>query len=321
MPSPTPSDLHVDGLLTNISIGYLQSAANFVADRVFPRVPVQKQSDKYATFDRGDFFRDEMEQRGLASESAGIGYSVSNDNYQCEDWALHIDVDDRQVANADTPFAPRQNAAQVLTQKELIKREREWAAAFFGTGVWGTDWTAGSDFTAFDDDASDVIETFADAAEIIEDGTGLMPNTLVTSRKGFHALKNHPDIVARIVAGGSASAPATVSQDAVAAVLGLDRILVAGGVYNTAGRGETASMSRIVGNHALLCHVAPTPGLMTPTAGLTFVWSGYIGSVEGRRILRYRIEERHAERVEIEANWDQKVVAPELGLFMSNVAA
>ena len=44
MPSPTPRDVHVDAALTNISIAYKQSDDAFVAEKVFPVVPVGKQS-------------------------------------------------------------------------------------------------------------------------------------------------------------------------------------------------------------------------------------------------------------------------------------
>jgi hypothetical protein len=36
MPQPTQSQVHVDAVLTNISVGYMQDAANFIADKVFP---------------------------------------------------------------------------------------------------------------------------------------------------------------------------------------------------------------------------------------------------------------------------------------------
>ena len=44
MPNPTQSDLHVNVPLTNVSVAYMQDKATFIADKVFPRVPVQKQS-------------------------------------------------------------------------------------------------------------------------------------------------------------------------------------------------------------------------------------------------------------------------------------
>ena len=44
---PVPGDLHVDGLLRNISLQYVNQLGDYVADKVFPLVFVDKQSDKY----------------------------------------------------------------------------------------------------------------------------------------------------------------------------------------------------------------------------------------------------------------------------------
>lgn len=321
MPQPSASDLHVDGLLTQISVGYIQDDSNFAADRVFPRVAVNKQSDLYATYDRGDFFRDDFQIRGTASASAGIGYGTGTDNYLCQDWALHIDIDDRTVANADDPFAPMADAARILTQKELIKREVEFMSTYFATGVWGTDVVGGTGFTAWDDASSDVVADISTAQQTVQGNTGIMPGCLMLNTLGWNALRNHPDIVARISGGATPGGPAIAMQQQVAAVLGVDKIVVTHAVRNTAQEGLTDAFSRIGGNHALLCHVDPTPGLMRPTAGMTFVWNGYIGSAEGRRVKRWRIEDIEAERIEMQANWDQKVVASELGYFFSGVAS
>ncbi len=54
---------------------------------------------------------------------------------------------------------------------------------------------------------------------------------------------------------------------------------------------------------------------------MTFVWSGYIGSAEGRRVKRFRIEEIESERIEMQANWDMKVVSADLGVFFANCAS
>ena len=60
---PSRADVHVDGQLTNLSVAFFQDATNFVADRAFPTVSVQKQTDLYFTWDRGNFNRDEMKLR------------------------------------------------------------------------------------------------------------------------------------------------------------------------------------------------------------------------------------------------------------------
>jgi len=45
MANPTVHDVHIDGPLANISIAYRNSG--YIADQVFPNVPVTKKSDKY----------------------------------------------------------------------------------------------------------------------------------------------------------------------------------------------------------------------------------------------------------------------------------
>ena len=214
-----------------------------------------------------------------------------------------------------------EDAVRILTQKELIRREVDFMATYFVTGVWGTSWTAGTNFTAWDDAASDPISDIVAGQETVQGNTGIVPGTLLLNTLGWNALRNHPDILARISGGATPGGPAIAMQNQVAAVLGVDRIIVSNAVRNTAQEGLTASYSRIGGNHALLCHVDPTPGLMRPTAGLTFVWNGYIGSAEGRRVKRWRIEEIESERIEMQANWDQKVVASELGFWYGDVAS
>lgn len=78
MPKPSPRDVHVNAPLTNISIAYIQNAQNFIADRVFPMIPVQKQSDRYFEYTRDDWFRIEAQLRGPATESAGSGFNIDN---------------------------------------------------------------------------------------------------------------------------------------------------------------------------------------------------------------------------------------------------
>ena len=47
MPMLTPSAVHIDQPLTNLTLAYVQEQSNFIADKVFPTVGVNRQSDKY----------------------------------------------------------------------------------------------------------------------------------------------------------------------------------------------------------------------------------------------------------------------------------
>lgn len=69
MPEPTYGDVHVQAALTAISVAYLQSEDNYIADKVFPVVPVVHQADKYFVYSKDDYFRDEAQLRADATES------------------------------------------------------------------------------------------------------------------------------------------------------------------------------------------------------------------------------------------------------------
>ena len=84
MNQPSRSDVHVDRPLTEISIAFLQSADNFVADRAFPILPVSKQSDSYFTYDRGMFNRDEAEELAPGARAAAANYTLSTDTYNAK---------------------------------------------------------------------------------------------------------------------------------------------------------------------------------------------------------------------------------------------
>jgi hypothetical protein len=85
MAQPTRSDVHVNRPLTSISTAYIQDAKDFVASEMFPVVPVEKQSDRYFTYTKADWFRDEMKIRAPGTESAGSGFNVDNTpSYFCD---------------------------------------------------------------------------------------------------------------------------------------------------------------------------------------------------------------------------------------------
>jgi hypothetical protein len=133
---PTPSSLHVNALLTNVSVAYLQKPTAFAAPRAFLNVPVQKQSDRYIKYPKDAFNRDEMKLRGPSSESAGSGYEIDNTpSYSCDTYALHKDIPDQLRANADAPISLDRETTEFLTLKALIQQEKSFAAQFMTTSV------------------------------------------------------------------------------------------------------------------------------------------------------------------------------------------
>lgn len=324
---PSRSDVHVDRPLTNISVAFMQKATNFIADRAFPVVPVGKQSDKYFTYDRGMFNRDEMQLRAPGTASAGATYKLSTDSYSAEVWALHFNIADQVRANADTPLTPDREATEFLTTKGLIRKEKAWAAAHFVTGAWTTEregvasGPTGTQFVQWDVSTSTPIEDVRAGATSMGALTGFRPNRMVIGREVYDSLLDHPDIVGRIDRGQTAGTAIVMRQN-LAALFELDEILVMDAIENTATEGATNVHAYIGGKHALLLYAAPSPGIMIPSAGYTFSWTGFLGAgALGTRMKRIRMEELESDRVEIEMAFDQKKVAADLGMFFLNAVS
>src|SRR5881227_1043989 len=114
MPNPTGSELHVSQPLTNISIAYMQSADTYIADKVFPKVPVRKQGDLYWKYSKSDWRRSDVLKRAPSTESPGVGWKRDTGQYYCDVFAVHKDIDDQDRANADSNFALDRNATEFV---------------------------------------------------------------------------------------------------------------------------------------------------------------------------------------------------------------
>ena len=103
---------------------------------------------------------------------------------------------------------------------------------------------------------------------------------------------------------------------AIAGALGIENYLVSSAIYDSANEGQAASYGPIIDDDALLLYINPTVGWSGISAGKTFVWQpgGGAGS-----IYSYYDNGRHATVIQHKEQWDQKLVAPELGYFFSDI--
>lgn len=324
---PTMQNAHIDRALTNISVAYLQDANAFIADKVFPIVPVKRQSDVFYTYNKGDFMRDEAQVRGAGTESAGGDYGVeAADPYYCRKHAFHKDVTEEERANYDEPLNADTDATDFVSQKMLIRREMEWAKNYFAPGVWGTEVSgvasepSEGQVLAWDQPASNPIGDITKAAVDMASTTGYKPNVLVLSPYAFNALSNHEDVLDRI----KYTQKGIVTTDLLATLFGVEKVLVAWGVVNTGKKGGADSIGFIMGKHALLCYAAPRPALKKPSAGYIFAWTGLEGAgAYGNRIVRLPMDVLGlgTERIEGEIAFDVKKVCADLGYFFKDIVS
>jgi hypothetical protein len=343
MPSPSQSDLHINAPLTNVSIAYIQGTDQYIADKVFPKVNVAKQSDLYWKYSKSDWRKTDVERRAPSTESKGTGWKTTTDSYFCHVYAVHKDIDDQLRANADSNFNLDSDATKFITNQMLLKRDIDWMATYFKTGVWGTNYVGTTDFVKWSDTASNPVQDVNTWVMNFREINGFAPNFMVVAPQVMNALKANKDILDRIryVQKG------VITEDLIASLLGVGKIYVAWASKATDATDTTPPIpavpelndveaqdaaagykflttseaaSAAVSKGALIGYAPSSPSLLTPSAGYTFTWSGYQGgNGNGIKVSTFRQDLIKSDRIEAEMTYDQKLVASDMGIFLSDV--
>jgi hypothetical protein len=328
MPYKMPGDTHVSRELTIVSTALKNQEAQFVADKIFPNIPVDDPTGFYNKMGRRSFLQTRAEKRAPRTETPGTDWTFTRSTYASEVWGLHHDIEDMErAANDNENWALDKIGTELITTQMLIRRELEWMDTYFKIGVWSENMTgvtaapAANQFLRLDQAGSSPMNLFRKAKRRFNLRTGWMPNTLAIGPEAWDIMIDHPEIVDRV----KNTQPGFLTEQLVAQAIGIKNIRVMEAVIATDDTDEDVTGAQeypitryLAGKDALLCYAAPRPSKQAPSAGYTFSWKGYLGAnAFGGRIRKFRIEPIRCDRIEIESAYDYKVIAPELGTFMS----
>jgi hypothetical protein len=314
MPLPTISQVHVQAALTDLSIAYRQDAPA-ISDLIFPRVIVNKQSNKYYVWNKGDMWRAEAKKRAPASDFARVGIRVSTDSYSADQYALEYLIADEISANADAGIDIEATATQYLVDQLNLQKDLSFVTDFFTAS---SGWGSGTVTVAWD--------TVATGTPVTN-----ITNAVLSIKRALGASNQH-----KIVGvGGTKILNALINSDqmrdrtkyvrdgtyvglrsALAPVLNLDDLIISDREYNTAKEGRTASYAPVFDNDFLVVAVPNSAGLSTPAAGYTFAWDE-----NGRGdmyVETYREEPKKADVVRAVCYHDQKQTGTDLGVYFDN---
>lgn len=263
------ADVHIDAALASYAAGYQNAADASIADDVVPVLPVEKNSNKFYTWDKNDVFQEvqslEVSPGGAMAE---ISPRVSNSNYNCVSYGVQSFVAAEVQSNADSALNPERQAVVRCMNAIKLARERRCANLIMGSGNWtggtvtaipsGSKWNGGASSNPIQDLFS-AIE--ASAVEI---------TNIVMSERTYHDFVQNAQVQKYITyKDGTAPLP---GADNISALLQLPKITVGKRkVNNTSG-----TLSYIWGDNVALVHAdagIPSGGTTISTAR-TFRWSG-----------------------------------------------
>jgi len=318
MPGPLSSQVHVDTLLTDVSIGYAQSSENFIARKGAPIRPVDKSSDKYPIWGAADFLRMQTKSVGDRTPAPEASYTMSNDTYSCDNWPLKHLIPDKTRKNADVDL--EKATVKFLTQQILMRRDYQYLTTLFNTANWTykTGAAGGGDFIDFSDAASTPFSTIRGFKRTVQQAIGgFMPNTIVVGPEVDDCLKEHDDSLDKI----KYTATGIVTNDLLAAAFGVKEYLVGEAVYNTAAAGQTATLANMGGDYMWIGYIAEEPSEFNPSALYTFSLKDYDDQGDGGALIkRWRENDPEGEWFKAESAFDIKITAATAGLLLVNAA-
>lgn len=207
----------------------------------------------------------------------------------------------------------RAKTAHLMAYTRIV-RERVLAALVFNattfsgyTAAVGTGWdVAGSDPSA--------------DAMIAQDSTlsnaGAKPNTAIMGYEVYKALRTN-DLI-RELWTRTGSSGGIIPDDAIAAALDVDRIIVGSASSNTAAEGLTESLSFVWGKSCLFAHIAQSPTPYTPNSCIQRFRFRGAGDPE---IRRYDLAGGYQEQIDAIFAEQFTVPTPALGYLFTAVVA
>lgn len=300
---PFKSQLHVDTLLSNISVKY--RSADFIAMKIFPEVPVVKDSDKYRIY--APDFRLPQTLKANKGVAAQHYWEASTSSYILEDHALKDYVSDDDQDNFDLADL-RADTVEELTDV-ILRRMEKSVFDLFTT----TNWSLGQSLAAtglwtLDTTQSNPIPVVDTGMSVVLTNSGFTPNFGVISYAGFIAAKNHQSLVDRI----KYTQTALITEQIMGTLFGVPEFYVSKAQLDTSDRGRTTTVSAIFADKCFFGYKPSRPSPKQPSAG-------YIFRKNVPMVRRWRDEERNAEAIEVRMKYSARVVASLSGYLINNI--
>lgn len=320
-----PSDAFRNPVLENISVAAFQDDTDFVAKQIFPTVPSEDQQVKYYEIDMDSIAQNKAQPRAPGTAAEEGAWALSQKTVLCEAFGYREKLPEELIASTGTAADAEQTSAAAVAEVLNINEDARWANAFFKTGVWNRDMTgqstADSTHYIFWDTSTGVpLTNILTERTTMKKNGKRWANTLVLGAEAVTPLLTNPQVIARVVNGQRPGTSAEATLDDIARLCKVDRVIVAGGVFNSAAEGVAGSNSFIFNSKsAWLGYVNPSPSVRAPSAGYRFTWRGIAGNDQGYRTWRYWQQDIRSFWIEGAVDDTFKTVSTKLGMFFSNI--
>lgn len=303
--------------------GLRASWAGFVAQQVMPPMPVGLQKASFSKIPIEALLMTRDTARAPGGGYARQDWDFEQDSYDCKEHGAEEVIDDGERAIYAYTIDVEQIGADRTYDAVARNLEIRVADAIFNASTW----TGASLTTAVTTEWSNKASAtpIADVKAAIQkvwDNSGLTGLSMVVNRKVFENLRVCDEIVNLVKYwGGDDPKQGSISAKLIATALGLENVIVANGVKNTAQKGQTASLSPIWSSeYAMIFKPVQSQDLKEPGLGRIFDFVADGSSVSGA-VEMYREERVRGDVVRVRHWTDEKVLYVQAGHLLSNITA
>ena len=271
----------IDHRLTSIALAYANAPKDYIGPEIAPRIPSPR-AGQYCTLKKGVNYQSVETLTAYGATPKRIHTASDLVDFVQEDHSLQLPVDNQQILDVAADTNGKHNllaTALMAGMATMMQRyEREVRDAVFADASYDANLIIANDnANRFGSANSKPIKVVRDAiAKCVA-----TPNVAVCGRAVFDALAQNEDIL-KARGGGGAAAGATgfAMHDQIAAVLGLDKIVV-GNAFGPASTLEDAPTVRLWDSQKYLALVrVETPmSLVGQSAGSFVTATSYGGMV------------------------------------------
>lgn len=255
--------------LTNYSLAFFNDAADFIASKILPIFPVQKQAGKVFRYGK-DALRIVDTKRAIGGSYNKVNLSVEQTSlFFLEDYGLFGEILDEDITNAELAIDPEMDETEALTSRLMLDMEKKCADTITDPAIithnvaltGGDKWNQPSTSDPFDD-----IIVGRNAVNL---ATGKEANTLIMGRDVLWTLTNH--LLVRNRFPGSPKITPQMVIESIGALFGFEQVLIGKVKYNNSNLGAASQpLAGVRGDVCIVAYIETSPRKKSTTLGWTF---------------------------------------------------
>ncbi|WP_064257393.1 hypothetical protein [Rhodococcus sp. HS-D2] len=302
--------IYIDPALTNVANAWVNSQESFIADKLFPVVPVSKPTFKVPEYGKENLELIENTTRTGLSKAKSVSYTRKyKDGKPLAEHALSGEVTKDDYELSDDPFTPESDTTEFILERMALVDEKNLAD--YVTNLSNVPGTALSGASRWSNPSADPLN---DIRVALAHFPFRKPNTISLSQDSFLQLVSHPSVLDKFkwAVGGA------VGLDQLKQLLGgfgITNVLIGQARANLAAEGLTEDINEIWGSDVLLAYVTPKPSRKEINGGYKFTLEN------GRKVRKNQIFDPEYTKIVVEDYYNYELLLPEAFYTFKNAFA